>query len=464
MAVLVDPGSFRDPSGQIFHLNNKIYRTINAEAAEHYEFARASGLLAALSDSGQIVGAEEVDRGVLNGAAEASRYVVEHPKLPFISYPYEWSFMLLKAAALHHLDLHRTALEHGMTLSDASAYNIQFLGVSPIFIDILSLQKYQEGEFWTGHSQFCNQFLNPLLLRALLGVPHNPWYRGALEGITTADLAKLLPLRRKLSWNVFSQVVLQAKMQGLARGKSRSELSSAKQRRLPQAAFLNMLAQLRGWIEGLQPLEREKSVWNDYADVNTYKTEEALAKKRFVSDFVAAAKPALLWDLGCNTGAYAEAALEAGAERVIGFDFDQGALDQAYQRAQQKNLAFLPLFLDAANPSPDIGWQQQERAGFQKRAQADALVALAFEHHLAIGRNVPLDQVLGWLTGLAPRGAIELVQKSDSTIQQMLAMRQDIFSHYSEEAFTTQLQKHARIIRAETISGEGRKLFWYDRG
>jgi ribosomal protein L11 methylase PrmA len=463
MTVQVDPGSFRDPSGHVYHLENKVYRTINPAAAEHYEAARDSGCLAALAGAGLLIPAQEVDKAILGAHGAAAAYVVEHPKLAFVSYPYEWSFRLLKAAALLHLDLHLAALDRGMTLSDASAYNVQFLGARPLFVDLLSLRRYREGEFWDGHSQFCHQFLNPLLLRALLGVSHNAWYRGALEGITTTELARVLPLRRKLSWNVFSQVVLQAKMQNLARGKSRSELAGTKQKKLPPSAFRNMLAQLRGWIAGLEPLDREKSVWNDYAEANTYKSEEAQAKRRFVADFAAATRPGLLLDLGCNTGAYSEAALEAGAGRVIGFDFDQGALDQAFERAQQKGLDFLPLHLDAANPSPDQGWRQQERAGFARRARADAIVALAFEHHLAIGRNLPLDQVLDWLIGLAPTGVIEFVQKTDSTVQQMLALREDIFADYSEAAFVAAIEKRARVVRSETISGEGRRLFWYDR-
>ena len=463
MSDLVDPGSFRDPSGRIYRFQDKIYRTIEEDAAEHYSFARDSGLLTEFSEQDLITSSHEVDPAILGAAASTASFVVEHPKLPFVSYPYEWSFSLLKAAALHHLDLQIAALARGMSLSDASAYNVQFKGTRPVFIDLLSLRKYREGEFWIGHGQFCNQFLNPLLLRALLGVPHNAWYRGALEGITTDELAKLLPFRRKVSWNVLSQVVLPAKMQGMARNKSRSKLSSVKEKQLPRSAFQNMLTQLRGWIAKLEPLDREKSVWNDYADVNTYKSEEAKAKRRFVQTFVEATKPEMLWDLGCNTGAYSEAALEAGAGAVIGFDFDQGALDKAFQRSRQKQLAFLPLFLDAANPSPDLGWQQQERAGFRNRAKADALVALAFEHHLAIGRNIPLDQVLAWLTDLAPKGVIEFVQKDDTTIKQMLALRADIFSHYSEETFTQALEKRARIVTSETISSEGRKLFWYDR-
>lgn len=463
MPSLADPGSFRDPSGQIFHSDDRIFRTVNPISAPDYEFVRDSGLLSELTEAGLLQGAQEVDAAILGNSAQRASYLLEHPKLAFVSYPYEWSFLMLRAAAVLHLDLQLAALDRGVSLSDASAYNVQFVGAQPIFIDVLSLRRYREGEFWDGHNQFCHQFLNPLLLRALLGVPHNSWYRGSLEGIPTDELARLLPFRRKLSWNVFSQVVLQARMQTMARGKSRSELADAKKRQLPRSSYRSMLVQLRDWIAGIEPLKRQKSTWDDYSAANTYSSEEAQAKHRFVADFAAATKPDLLWDLGCNTGEYSETALQAGARRVIGFDYDQGALDQAFLRARHKDLPFLPLFLDAANPSPDQGWQQSERRGLRSRATADGLIALAFEHHLAIGRNVPLEQVVAWLTQLAPTGVIEFVQKTDTTIQQMLAMRQDIFADYSEESFTAHLQGRARIVRSETISAEGRRLFWYDR-
>ena len=171
-----------------------------------------------------------------------------------------------------------------------------------------------------------------------------------------------------------------------------------------------------------------------------------------------------MFDLGCNTGDYSALALEAGAKAVIGFDADQQALETAFARAAAADLAFLPLYLDAANPSPDQGWQQKERTGFGGRARADALLALAFEHHLAIGRNVPLEQLLAWLTGLAPRGVIEFVPKTDPTVQRMLALRADIFADYDEAAFTQGLTRLARIVRSEVVSEHGRRLFWYERG
>ena len=461
--IAADASSFRDPAGHVYQIDGRVYRTITSRAASDYEFLRQTDFLLDISERGWFVGASEIDPSVLGTVDEEVRYVVEHPRIPFVSYPYEWSFPALKAAALLHLDLHLEALQHNVNLCDASAYNVQFVGARPVFIDMLSMRRYRDGEFWLGHRQFCEQFLNPLLLRAHFGVPHNAWYRGNLEGITADDLSRMLSLRQKLSWNIITQVVLPARLQKAAIVKRPDDLKKLKQRRLPLHAFRGMLTQLRNWISKLEPADTSKTVWGDYDKTHTYSSDEAVAKHRFIDNFVSRAKPALLWDLGCNTGEYTETALDAGARYVVGFDFDQGALQAAFARAKTKDLNFLPLYLNAANPSPDQGWSSAERSGLQSRASADAIIALAFEHHLAIGHNIPLDRVLDWLIGLAPTGVIEFVQKSDPTVQEMLTLREDIFDDYNEENFSSLLQQRARIVKSETVSATGRKLFCYDR-
>ena len=156
-------------------------------------------------------------------------------------------------------------------------------------------------------------------------------------------------------------------------------------------------------------------------------------------------------------------ALTSGAERVIGFDFDQGALERAYARARSKSLNLLPLFQDGANPTPAQGWANAERKSVAARGGADAIMALAFEHHLAIGRNVPLDRVVEWLIKAAPAGIIEFVQKSDPTVRQLLALREDIFPDYTQENFAAAIAARARIVKSEKVSAAGRTLYWFDR-
>ena len=206
-------------------------------AAAAFDLARGSSFYEQALSDGRLIGAEVVVEDPPVEMAATTRYVLEHPRLPFVSHPYEWPFSLLKAAALFHLDFHLDALDDGLTLSDASAFNVQFVGARPIFIDTLSLRQYHAGELWAGYRQFCEQFLNPLLLRALLGIPHNAWYRGTLEGIASGDLRRLLPLRRKLSRNLMTHVILMDTLQKTAGGSKNFEFSDARSGRTSIGPF-----------------------------------------------------------------------------------------------------------------------------------------------------------------------------------------------------------------------------------
>jgi ribosomal protein L11 methylase PrmA len=457
-------GSFRDPSGYVYEIDGRILRTVNDVARQAYEAVRDQGLFRELAASRMLVSSTEVPLNERPNGLPAAAHVLEHERVPFISHPYEWSFQTLKAAALHHLDLQILLFDRNVVLSDASAYNVQFIGPKPVFIDALSLRPYRDGEIWGGHRQFCEQFLNPLLLRSILGVSHNAWFRGSLEGIRTSDLARLIPLRKKFSPNILSHVILQAHLENRAlRAPEATVAKAAGRRHLSRAGYRGLLTQLRNWIARLQPADTGTTVWADYAKTNTYTGDEATEKKRTIRDFAAAVRPRSLIDIGCNTGDYSVAALEGGAESVIGFDFDQVAIDLAFLRSADGNLNFLPLWLDAANPSPDQGWRQTERGGFGRRFKADALIALAFEHHLAIAKNIPLGQVVRWLVNLAPVGIIEFVPKTDLTVTKMLALREDIFPNYTEESFAQAIERDAKIVAKTVVSSSGRTLFRYQR-
>lgn len=462
-AMIPIPGSFRDPSGRVFERDGRIFRTVNPAAARDFDFVRQTPFYAAAVAEGRLVEARLLGEAEAREIARDAVYVVEHPRLPFVSFPYEWPFPALKSAALLHLDLQLDALSSGVMFSDATAYNVQFVGHRPIFIDTLSLRAYREGELWAGHRQFCEQFLNPLLLRAFLGVTHNAWYRGAQEGIPTADLRRLLPFGRKLSRRVGTHVVLQDVLQRSAGKRSDIDATALRAAGLPRSSMAKLLRGLREWIATLAPRDGSVTTWKDYAHSHSYTSEEAATKKAVIQEFVGAHALKQVWDIGCNTGDYATAALEAGASHVIGFDFDQGALELAFARSVERNLNFLPLFLDAANPSPSQGWAQTERAGLAERGGADGVVALAIVHHLAITGNVPLGRVVEWLVGMAPRGVIEFVPKGDPMVAQLLKFRPDIFPDYHEEAFLAHFGALARIERCTPTSATGRALVEFAR-
>lgn len=457
-----EPGSFRDNKGRIYYLGDRVFRTVAPVGVADFEAVRATGLVDELVAAGLLIREDRADKALLGDSAAAASLVIEHPRLPYVSYPYEWSFEGMKAAALAHLELHQKALQKNVTLSDATAFNMQFRGTKPVFIDSLSLRMYDEGEFWAGHRQFCEHFVNPLLLRSVLGVPHNAWFRGAMEGISAEELSQLLPWRSRFSWNILTHVFLQARLQR-ASGSADKAAKRAETRRLAKIGFEQILHTLHRWISKLEPRKSGATVWQNYANDNSYVDSETEHKRDFVAEFIRNVKPELLFDIGCNTGDYSFLALESGARHAVGLDFDHGALDFAFRRASDLDVDFLPLHLDAANPSPSQGWMQKERQGLMQRARGDGVLALAVVHHLAISKNLPLQEVLDWIVGIAPKGVIEFVPKHDPMVQRLLSLREDIFPGYSEESFRDSIAARARVVKSSVVSSSGRALYWYDR-
>lgn len=455
-------GSHRDPAGGVHRLGDRILRTVSPDHEADFAAALRTGLLDRLADAGRIVAFEPIDLPpAALGLAGASR-ILEHPRLPFISHPYEWSFEALRAAALHHLDVHLEAMEGDLTLSDASAYNIQFLGTKPIFIDLLSFRPYRDGEIWVGYRQFCEQFLNPLLLCAATGVMPNAWYRGALEGIRTSDLRRLLPWRMLLSRRILLHVVAHSALETVEPSPSDSAATAA-MAKLPRGSFLHLLQDMRKWLAGLAP-KGSRSLWRDYVTTCSYTDVEQQTKRAEVAAFAASVKPKMLWDIGCNTGEYALLALKSGAERAIGWDSDPAAVDIAFRAARDAGAKLTPLVGDLANPSPSQGWCQAERAGMHERSSADAVMALAVIHHLLFSANVPLQQSIRWIVGLAPRGLVEFVPPDDVQVQQMRARRTGTHHPYDREHFTAALQAVARIEKSTMLRPSGREVFQYARG
>lgn len=450
-----DRASFRDPAGFVFHQDGLVRRAVTEYGLAHFRAVRDTGLVDRLIAAGSLLSETQVAAG-LDGHPGV-RLVLEHPRLPFISYPYEWSFRALQAAAVLHLDIQLEALAAGVMLADASAYNIQFVGARPVFIDHLAFRPYRDGELWAGHRQFCEQFLHPLLLHSLFGIDFGPWYRGRLEGIPGESLVRLLRWRHKIGWNILTNVVLPARLQRVGgRSGMTARIGRAK---LPKAGLIGMLSSLRRWIARLEPRDLDSTTWADY-DATVPEAESA-AIAAFVEEFVSDVHPRMVWDLGCNAGRYAERALASGAAYVVGLDSDHGAVDRAFARARERGLALLPLCVDLADPSPSQGWRGQERERLVARGRADALLAIAVVHHIAIARNVPLAEVVALLTDLAPEGVVGFVPPTDARARALFRGREDIFHAYTLDNFRSLLQTRARIVREQRLPGSERMLLWF---
>ncbi|MFN7096679.1 MAG: 50S ribosomal protein L11 methyltransferase [Gammaproteobacteria bacterium] len=451
-----DSASFHDPAGHVYWHEGEVYRTVMPCFAEAFETVRQSGAVEHWIKQ-QILWPEQVVSTQDLDFARHAYTLLKHPRLPFISYPYEWPFALLKEAALFHLDLMLDAISQDIMLNDASAFNVQFNGVKPIFIDHLAFRPYIAGEFWQAHKQFFEQFVNPLLLQAYRGTPFQPWYRGTLNGIATNDIAALLPWRRKWNWQVFCHVVMQAHFDKAQR---QQVAKAAKQVQMPKQGLQHLWRSLRKWIDGLHD-SVATSHWQSYANTHSYDDEAFSVKQEFIKRFITQIQPDLVWDLGCNTGVFSRMALNAGAKRVIGFDNDHSALQVAFETAKKDNLLFTPLFTDLINPTPAQGWHLTERMSFTQRQQPNAILALAVVHHLAISANVPLPLIVDWLTEMAPAGVIEFIPKSDPMVQSMLSQRADIFTEYLLASFIDLLSQKVRIVSRVSVNEGGRELVWF---
>ena len=461
-SIKFENSSFRDNLGNVYYFNNKVLRTVSKEGKENYEFLKTSEILKNSIISEFLINTNEIDKKYLPKFFTKFDYVLESELIPFISYPYEWTFDQLKKAALHHLEFQIFLFKKGAVLRDASAYNIQFIGSKPYFIDVLSIKPYEDGEYWIAYKQFCENFLNPLLLGYLKGVQHNNWFRGSLEGVDTIELNNILNLIDKISINVFIHVHLQAKLNKKSlTNPNEISLKYKKLKKLSKKSYISILYQLKNWISKMS-FRKQKSIWQNYSQEHTYDKEEYNEKKLFVADFIKKRKPKSLIDLGCNTGEFSNLALNSGVTSVVGFDFDHNVISRAFNEAFQKKKNFLPLVFDAANPSPNQGWDQIERKGFLERFRSEALLALAFEHHLIIGKNIPILKFINWIVKVSKNGIIEFVPKSDETIQKMLEFREDIFHDYSQENFEKCLLEKSNIINKTVITKTGRILYEYE--
>jgi SAM-dependent methyltransferase len=457
-----DPGSFRDPASGILLGHSQIYRYFTSGHVADFEAIVETGLLDSLVASGAVIETKPIgteEAAELYSAAPDIGLIVEHPRIPFISYVYEWPFEMLKAAAIRSLEILQVALEKGLILKDATPYNIQFIGPNPLLIDVGSFERYEEGMPWMGYSQFCRTFLNPLLLQSITGVPFQMWMRSSLEGIDPVHLNSLLPLRHKLRKNVFIDVVLQAWLSRRFSSHS-SNSPSLRERPIPKGVITGLVDRLNRSVTGLKRRGKAHSPWLDYEEQCQYEPEALQHKNGLVEEALARAKPQMVWDLGCNVGRYSIMAAHY-AQYVVAMDNDEAAVGALYERISSQHTNVLPLVVDLLNPSPSQGWAQKERQALGDRGAANFALCLALVHHLAISGNVPLRKIAEWLSTIAEAGVVEFVPKSDPMVQGLLRTRKDVFSDYTQAAFEEALGKHFQITDVTRLPKSQRVLYLF---
>jgi len=451
---LIHSASFRDPSGFLFKRDSILYRQVNLTYRSHYDLLMGSGLYELLVKKGALIRHQETDIAPL---APDTGYKVLLPEvIPFISYPYEWSFSMLKDAALLTLEICNLSLQKGMVLKDASAYNIQFLDGKPVLIDTLSFERYEEGTPWVAYRQFCQHFLAPLALMSLTDIRLGQLLRVHIDGIPLDLANELLP--GKVRWNLGlgTHITLHAQaQQKYAKAEAHKD---DRKKVFSKNALLGLLDSLKNTVKSLQwkPAGTE---WADYYEITNYSGSAFEEKKAVIRKFLDIAQPGSVWDLGANNGVFSRLASEKGIFTVAA-DIDPAAVESDYQNIQSedaKNL--LPLLLDLTNPSAASGWNNEERDSFAGRGPAGLVMALALVHHLAISNNVPLDRVAASFAAMGQWLIIEFVPKQDSQVQKLLSSRLDIFDNYTIEGFEESFQRYYHIQEKSAVAESDRILY-----
>jgi hypothetical protein len=448
--------SFRDPSGFLFTDNGILYRQINRAYSNDYARLMDSGLYDRLVKASLLIPHVEADHAPAE--SDAAFKVIQPERVPFISYPYEWSFSQLKDAALATLSIQKRAMKLDMSLKDASAYNIQFMRGKATLIDTLSFEVYKEGEPWVAYKQFCQHFLAPLALMAYRDVRLSQLLRVYIDGVPLDLASELLPAKTKFNFGLLTHIHIHAG----AQKRYSDKVVAPRKGGMSGQALTGLIESLENTIRKLtwKPAGTE---WGDYYENTNYTNSAFEHKKQLVKEWSAEKKPALVWDLGGNTGVFSREATSSGAF-TVSFDIDPAAVEQNYRTVKtKKDQNILPLVLDLTNPSPALGWDNSERDSFGARGPVDMALALAVIHHLAISNNVPLPQLANFFAARCTWLVIEFVPKSDSQVQKLLTSREDIFPNYTREGFETAFSACFAIRKSESVRDSERTLYLMER-
>jgi hypothetical protein len=458
----LDTGSFRDRDGRIYRHAGRIIRGVSAAALEEFRKLEATAFYRKFLEKGKLVSSEVLppDRVPLpEEVKDQWAGFIEHQRIPVISYPYEWTFGMLRDAALLQLDLVEAAILEGMSLKDATPYNIQFLDGSPVFIDIPSFETPPDGTPWVGYRQFCEMFLFPLMLQSYKGIHFQPLMRASIDGIGVQTAARLFGFRDRFRSGVTTHVWLQAKLDSRYGGTRQNVRSDLKSAGFNKELILANVRKLRKLVTKLS-WKGEGSEWGGYEEFHNYSESDHERKEAFIADCVADSGADLVWDIGCNTGQFSKIAAQH-ATRVLAMDLDHFAVERLYREVKDVGMTrILPLVQNIADPSPSWGWRNRERLDLQARARPDLLLCLALIHHVVISANVPMDEFIAWLSDQSDQLVIEYVSRSDEKVKTLLRNKEDKYSDYSREGLEMALGRHFQIVRQQNLESGNRHLYW----
>jgi hypothetical protein len=452
----LEPASFRDPTARVFYDQGRVLRGLDESSAADWDALAQTNFFAEALTRGTIIGTREVDTDTVSALGFAR--VLEHDRIPVISYPYEWSFDMLRDAAVLQLELQIAALREGMSVKDASPFNVQWRGTSPVFIDISSFERSSGGP-WVGYRQFCQMFLFPLMLEAHLGVPFQRHLVGNLDGIDPNEMSAFFTGRRRFAKGVFRHVYLHSLATRRVKQPSEKVRSDLRESGLNAELAHAAMRKVLRLIQALRS-KRADSGWNSYRQTCSYTDDDRDAKERFIRSAMGDRRVGLTYDLGANDGAYARIAASF-SDQVVAVDADDVTVNAMFRSLRADKIDnVLPLVMNLVDPSPARGWRNLERRSFHERAEPDLVFALALVHHLAITANVPLPEIVSWLRSFGGMLVVEFVHPTDPMARRLLAnKRSGLFPNYNVESFEEALAERYAVIERTTLPSGTRTLY-----
>jgi len=454
-----DSGSFRDPLSRVFVGNGEVVRAFTAIGAKDIEKVWTKASIQNALASGELIESNLVSPASV-GLNDPWVTAMTHPLIPFISYPYEWTFSMLKDAAQLQLKLTRETLADGIGLKDATPYNVQFIGSRPQFIDAGSFEKRRKGDPWYGYRQFCEMYLYPLMMQGYLGVGFQQFLRGSVNGISPDTMRKLLPasIRRPRKGRL-THVVLHAAAQNRFADSDNNMKSDAAKAGMNAQVLDATLRKLQGIVKKIS-LGDKKSTWSEYSERGHYIESSLDEKQKFVRDAVASAPRKQVWDIGCNDGVFSRIAA-AHSDYVVAMDADPLVVDRLYNTLKaEKNEQILPLYVDLTDSGGGVGWRGQERPGVFDRGRPDIVMALAVIHHMAITFHVPLASQLDMFRDLTPEIIIEMPHADDPMVRKLLTNKRDgIHDDFTLEEFERLLNERFTVKSKMLLSSGTRTIF-----
>lgn len=466
--------SLRDPAGSLYDVDGRLIRVVNSAGLPHLNATLESPTFVSLQQSNKLAGTRVLlpDEAKpmltrLEGQGvdlESVGKLLEHDRVHFTSFPYEWSPQMLHAAAELTLDLATKLLPEGMGIKDATPYNILFDGSTPVFVDVLSFEKRIRGDAtWAPFAQFTRTFLNPLLLNRFFGIPISMSLLSRREGVDAAEVYDMCGWWQRFRQPYFSLATVPYFLDKLARRAKKSGKAEAEPLKPEKARFIlnSLFSHLKRLMKDVEPVPQRRSRWISYMKEELpYSKQQFFQKEEWIDQQLKELRPRKVLDVGCNTGHFSRLCTKYGA-KVVGVDTDPAVIDESWRVARQKKLDILPLVINLASPSPAVGWQNNETQSFLQRASGnfDMVMMLAVLHHLTVGEGLPLTEVLSLASQLTNRHIIlEFIGPEDVSVRDLVQARRPK-EVVTEEVFEMKARHYFDIEKQYRIHGSSRVLY-----